>query len=344
MWECSFAKETMDYKLFWLRFAKKIWIIVAATILGALVVGVPYYLINVVWGPGPSYKVVSEYYLDYDADKSGETYDYFNYYTWSEIADTDEFIGLLRSNLPEDMSFDDETLRTYTDATVESDTRYLYTIVLTKDADTSLKIARAMENAILEFGSIQKELKSVRVMTMPQSTEETYPDARVMRAFIVGALLGLTVGLVSISIYLICDSSVHLPNVMEKRYHIRALGCQTFGETKNNIRYALKDSKNVALLWVGDCETRQSDEAVAFIKDNLESLCEPVVIKQDVLDREFDFENVRNKDAVVLMVEAGAKNGKKIERVIEQLNRQDVQIAGAFLYNEHKKLINYYYR
>ena len=28
MWECNFAKEAIDYKLFWLRFAKKIWIII----------------------------------------------------------------------------------------------------------------------------------------------------------------------------------------------------------------------------------------------------------------------------------------------------------------------------
>ena len=344
MWECNFAKETMDYKLFWLRFVKKIWIIVVATVLGALIVGVPYYLVNITFGPAPSYKVVSEYYLDYAEDSSGKTYDYFNYYTWSEIANTDEFIGLLKKHLPEDVLLDDATLRAYTDATVESDTRYLYTIALTKNADTSLKIARAMENAILEFGNIQKELKSVKVITMPQNAKETYPDVRAVRAFILGALIGLFIGAIGVSAYIICDSSVYLPNVMEKRYKIKGLGCQTFGESKNNICYALKGCKNVALLWAGNCESKQSDEAVEFIKIIVASSCVVNAIKQDVLATEFDFEAIRNKDAVVLMVEAGAKNGKMIERVIEQIKRQDIKLSGAFLYNENKKLINHYYR
>lgn len=344
MWECSFAKETMDYKLFWLRFAKKIWIIVAATILGALVVGVPYYLVNITFGPDPSYKVVSEYYLDYAEDSSGKIYDYFNYYTWGEIVNTDEFVTLLKSHLPKDMSLDDATLRAYTDASVESDTRYLYTIVLTESADTSLKIARAMENAILDFGNIQKELQAVKVVTMPQNAKETYPDVRVIRAFIVGTLLGLVTGLISVSAYIICDSSVYLPNVMEKRYNIKGLGCLTFGESKNNICYAMKKCKNVALLWIGNCESKQSDDAVAFIKTVLGSSCTVSTIKQDVLTPEFDFEVLRNKDAVVLMVEAGVKNGKMIERVIEQIKRQDIQLSGAFLYNEDKRLIKHYYR
>ena len=47
MWECNFAGERMDYKLFWLRFVKKIWLILAAAAVGALLIGGSYYLINI---------------------------------------------------------------------------------------------------------------------------------------------------------------------------------------------------------------------------------------------------------------------------------------------------------
>ena len=75
-----------------------------------------------------------------------------------------------------------------------------------------------------------------------------------------------------------------------------------------------------------------------------EDSCEVSFIKQEVLATDFDFDAVRKNDAVVLMVAAGNKNGKKIERIVEQLRRQDIGINGAFLYNEDKKLIKHYYR
>lgn len=344
MWECSFSGETMDYKLFWLRFAKKIWIIIAATILGALVVGVPYYLVNITFGPDPSYKVVSEYYLDYAEDASGKTYDYYNFYTWGEVAKTDEFIEILQSCLPKEVSFDADTLRSYTDATVESDTRYLFTEVVTEDAETSLIIARAMEKAVAEFGNIRKEFQDVKIITSPQTAEETYPDVRPVRAIVVGILLGFVTGLIGVCIYIISDSSVYLPNVMEKRYQIKALGCVSFSESKNNICYTMKGCKNAALLWVDYDRVEESEEAAGFIENALKESCEVSLVKQEVLAADFDFDAIRKKDAVVLMVAAGNKNGKKIERIIEQLKRQDINISGAFLYNEDKKLMKHYYR
>ena len=344
MWECSFAGETMDYKLFWLRFAKKIWIIIAATILGALVVGVPYYLVNITFGPDPSYKVVSEYYLDYAEDANGKTYDYYNFYTWGEVPKTDEFVGILQSCLPKEVSFDADTLRSYTDATVESDTRYLFTEVVTEDAETSLIIARAMEKAVAEFGNIRKEFQDVKIITSPQTAEETYPDVRPVRAIVVGILLGFVTGLIGVCVYIITDSSVYLPNVMEKRYQIKALGCLSFSESKNNVCYAMKDCKNAAVLWVDHNHIEKGEEAAGFIENTLKESCEVSLVKQEVLAPDFDFDAVRKKDAVVLMVAAGNKNGKKIERIVEQLRRQDIGISGAFLYNEDKKLMKHYYR
>lgn len=342
MWECSFAGEVMDYKLFWLRFAKKIWIVIIATVLGALVVGGPYYLLNVTMGPGPEYKVVSEYYLDYAEDSSGATYDYFNYYTWSEIVDTDEFISILRDELPEEMFANENTLRIYTDATVESDTRYLTTTVQTEHPDKTLQIARAMEEAVLVFTDMQKEFNSAKVITMPVEAEETYPDVRPVRAVILGAVMGLFVGLLSVCVYLICDSSVCLPNTMEKRYGVKALGCVSFDESKNNICYETKDAKNVVLIGVGNTEGAEC--ATEFISACIKSECHVQLLKEEIISKEFDFQKLRDADAVILLVAAGAKNGKKIERVIEQIKRQDISISGAFLFGEDKKLIKHYYR
>ncbi len=344
MWECKFAEETMDYKLFWLRFAKKIWLIAAAVVLGALIVGVPYYLLNITYGEGPSYKIVSEYYLDYAEDSSGATYEYFNYYTWSEIADTDEFISILRDELPDEMFASVDTLRTYTDATVESDTRYLTTTVQTEHPDKTVTIARAMENSILKFSDVQKELNSVKVVTSPMEAEKTYPDVRPLRAFILGAIIGLFVGLIGVCVWIICDSSIFLPNTIEKRYKVRALGCTSFTETKNNICYALENAKNVVCVGEQGLNKTEAEDAVEYIKECKNTDCRIDMMEEAVTSENFDFETLRKADAVILMIKAGAKNGKKVERAIEQMRRQDVVISGAFLFDEDKKLIKHYYR
>ena len=344
MWECNFAGETMDYKLFWLRFVKKIWLIAVVTVMGALLVGVPYYLCNVVFGEGPSYEIVSEYYLDYAQDGSGATYEYFNYYTWSEIADTDEFLTILKEQLPKDVVWTDEELRAYTDATVESDTRYLITTVKTEQADKTIVVTRAMEKAIEVFATNQKELNSAKVVSTTDEAEKTYPDVRPVRAFVLGAVLGLFVGIVGITGFIICDSSVYLPNTMEKRYGVKALGCENFTESKNNICYITKTMKKVALIGVGGLENAKADGTIAYIKDTLNDMCELDVIKESVLSSDFDFEALRDCDGTIILVQAAAKNGKIIERSIEQIRRQDVTISGAFLFGENKKLLKQYYR
>lgn len=340
MWECDFAKEPMDYKLFWLRFIKKIWIVVAATLLGSAIVGIPYYLVNVTFGEDAKYKIVSEYYLDYAEDSSGQTYDYFNYYTWSEIVNSDQFLAMLREELPEDVVLEDNLLREYTDATVESDTRYLSTTVLTESEDKTKILATAMENTILRFADSQKELNSAKVITSPEETTITYPDVRCMRAWILGMVLGFFVGLLYVGITLVCDSSVYLPNTLERRYGIKALGCLSFTESKNNICYELKNAKKVVLVGADN----KSAEAIDYIEKLLEKDCEVLKIKDDVLAENFNFEPLRNSDKVILLVEAGKNNGKRLERIIEQIKRQDIKISGGFLYQEDKMLIHHYYK
>lgn len=337
----EFAQETMDYKLFWLKFIKKIWVVLAAVVIGTIVVGVPYYLKGITFGEGPSYKVVSQYYLDYDEDGSGAVYEYFNYYTWDEIADTDEFLSFLRSHLAAGNDKSDEELKSATSASVESDTRYLYTTVVTKSPEEALLMARAMELSIMDFAQVQKELKDVKLVTSPKEAEITYPDVRWERAFILGAVLGLFVGITGLCIFIVCDESVDLPITIEKRYEIRALGCDSFPESKNNICYHLKGKKSLALICTGADKT---EVVKSFFEECLEEKVLVRVYEEDVLSKDFDFEKLRCEEGVVLLIKAGAHNGKRIERIVQQLRRQDILPDGAWLLFEDKKLLKHYYR
>ena len=125
---------------------------------------------------------------------------------------------------------------------------------------------------------------------------------------------------------------------------MKALGCESFNESKNNICYAMKKAKTLSIIGLGDLEKSQAVEAVDFIKSKLDSGSQTSVITKSVLSEEFDFDALRKCDKVMILVRAGAKNGKMLERAIEQIRRQDLEIAGAFLFSEDKKLIKQYYR
>lgn len=342
MWECSYAKEPMDYKLFWLRFVKKIWLVLAATLLGGTVVGVPYYLVNVTFGEEAKYKMTSEYYLDYAEDGSGATYEYFNYFTWSEIVDTDEFLTILKAQIPASVVMSDAELRESTDATIESDTRFLYTTVLTENPDTAVMLKDALEKAVIEYGKKQKEFQEVKVVTSPDEADLSYPDVRCLRAIVLGLALGLFFGLLLVCIMLLCDSSIYLPRTIERRYGIKALGCESFSETKNNIRYATKNINELSVIFA-ESPKESSKKANSLLKEELNTSCQVFIEEENVLAETFDFESLRKTDGTVLMIKAGAHDGKKIERILEQLHRQDIQMLGAILYGEDKKLIQKYY-
>ena len=95
---------------------------------------------------------------------------------------------------------------------------------------------------------------------------------------------------------------------------------------------------------MGELDKVCAVDAIKFIKGHLENDCDVCVMEKSVISEDFDFEALRKCDKLVLFVRAGAKNGKMIERAVEQIRRQDLEIGGVFLFDEDKKLIKQYYR
>ena len=93
MWECNYGKEPLDIRLLVLRFLRKSPLILAAALLGALCVGGPYFLVKVTFGPAREYEAVTDFYIDYALQETGEEYTYFNQTTWTQLITDDVFKG-----------------------------------------------------------------------------------------------------------------------------------------------------------------------------------------------------------------------------------------------------------
>ena len=91
MWECNYGSEPIDLKLLVLRLLKNIWIPILAAVLGVLLVGGPYFLKHVTFGPAKEYEAVTDFYMDYALQPDGTEYTYFNQTTWTQLITDDVF-------------------------------------------------------------------------------------------------------------------------------------------------------------------------------------------------------------------------------------------------------------
>lgn len=327
MYECNYAREPLDFRLLWCQILKKIWLIPASIVAGAVIVCSLYYLYKTVV-TGRTYQVENIYYIDFAEDSSGAQYDWVNQYTWSTLADMDVFIDGIYDELGGTVSKED--LREYSDCTVESDGRYLYMRITTPSPVLSERVAAAYEKTLFAFCDAHKEFNAITKEHSGEATENS--NIRVTEVSIVGACLGLLIVLVVWLISDINDTSIYIPSTIEKRYHINTLTCKSMPEYYDNVKRTIDTGSKVAVVYVDS-----NHEEVTFEGVNTVSF-ENVCIEKGHMDE------IKELGKCVIALKAGGHNGKMFERVLEELGRYDVSILTVMLTNEDTKLIKRYYK
>ncbi|MCQ2538819.1 MAG: hypothetical protein MJ114_00065 [Acetatifactor sp.] len=332
MWECAYAGEPADYRLIGLRLYRKIWVLILAALAGVLLVGGGYSFSKLVLGGGRTYQAESVCYIDYAEDGSGSPYEYYNYYTWNELVHTDYFVD----NMAQKLSMSREEIIASTAATIDSDVRYLYLRCTTHDPALSLKLAAALEEVTVGFAQEQKEIAAMQIVKEAREAKDN-TNFRLKNACILGGCIGFFAGLCGLFAFLCVDTSLYLPSTLEKRYGLLALGAPSMKEFADNCAHALKDAQRIALV--------PGEQNMTIPEGLLKTKAEMKVFGH-VLDEAFtdaEYDKLRNFDTVVLVVKAGNHNGRRVERTLEQLKRQQITVSAAVLVDENEKLIRQYY-
>lgn len=317
MWETKYAREPINYRLMLLKALKKLWIFPLMTVVGALVIGGIYYLVKMVIGDGYIYRARSIYYVTYALDEQGIEKDYYNYYTWEEIANSEYFIDGMYNAMDGELSR--EYLLANTTVRIESDYRYLYSKSDSNNKQLSLKMEDAISKLVQEYADTCDDIEKIELID--KASVETIEDISlifVSHAFILGAIIGLLTAIVFWVFYETVDTSVYLPSTLENRYGIMALGAPSMKEYEQNCREILSDKKVYKISVDGSG-------------------------MNDIFD-EKKLQEIKSAEAIVLSVKAGSHNGKRIERCLEQLNRLSISVTAFELVDEDKWLIEKYYR
>lgn len=241
MWECNYGEEPIDLKLLFLRFIRKMWLVLVGTTAGVLLIGGGYFLVKVVYAPAREYKAESVYYVDFAVPDEELQYTYINEYTWGQWITTDVFTDYTLKHMKHRIT--KEELTGYITAKLPSDLRVTVSTVVTHDPELTIDISKALEQAYVNFGRIQKECREIRVVTSPDKAELVTADVRVMRACILGGMIGLFVTVFSMLLWYILDDSVYVPETFERRYHIPMLGTLNSAELQLNYEYLFREAR-----------------------------------------------------------------------------------------------------
>lgn len=357
MWECSYAKESLDLKLLFLRLVRYIWVLFSAALAGALIWGACYYIGNVALAGPPLYEKTSIYYVDYGtAPLTDNAFTYINAYTWNEWVRTDEFVGGVAEQIRQKgYELSGEEIKAYLTADLPSDLRMPYSTVATPDPQLTQVLGEALEQAFVAFGRRQREIESIRVSDSGPVRPAAVDD-RTLRAVILGAVTGFFAALVVLLIRLIADTSVYLPETFSYRYGIPALGIlyarrgkadgrareeseradrsadREMRELAEHLKYVFREKKKIALT-SADRETDPGELAGQIPAAGLEFICVPSVEEYPEAA-----ERLREAEGVLLLVKAGAHNGKQIEHALDFMKIQGIAVEGALLHGGDRRL------
>lgn len=354
MWECEYGREPFDFRLFMLRLLKKAWVLLLAAVLGALLIGGPYFLVKVTFGPAKEYEAVTDFYIDYAVQETGEMYTYINSHTWNQLMKDDVFTdkilagmsGILQDKplqegavaalgkeaeisleeIEQAAGITKKELQGYLYATMLSDTRIVTTTVTTNSPELTMKVNGALIQAMYSFGKEQKEIADVRILQEPTEAELVIADVRTFRACMLGAVIFVFLTALYLLFYYILDDAIYIPSTFERRYGIPMLGTIHSPEIKILAGKLLKEKPVLASVY-GEEDLNEVSRALEEQGIETAGICK---VEEEP------------ETAVLLVVKAGVHNGKQIEKVLDFCKKCEITVQAALLWDADEKLIRAY--
>lgn len=187
--------------------------IIFGTILGALIVGIPYTLSKTVVG-NFTYRSDVTLHVEFGEDTAGNAYDYINYYTWGQWIDGDEYNEKLISEY--NLGISPEELKNYLDAEVPADQRVVVFVVATHDKALTDKIATAISDSIVEYVTGIKEVEQAQIISRSPAVKY-FVFKNIPQSFVFGAIVGFFVTGLGVWLLILLDDSVYIPELFERK-------------------------------------------------------------------------------------------------------------------------------
>ncbi len=334
--ENAYMQRMIDWKRVWLLFRNKIWILVVATLVGALLGALGYKLVDAITYEGQYYRVSSDYYITFNEDENGV--DYYNAYTWDSILRDDPVVDVVMEYLPADINR--EEVKAAVTGVMLSDYRILTVYADSLDPQFAEMVADAYEKGLVAFEDKISMLDTIERWSREDVAPIIENDYMINVALFSGAA-AFVIALLLMAFFYILDDSIYLENDFIQRFDIPFLGMLTKKgseackqELKDNLAHLCKaDGMYYLVAW----DNKMDAATEETIKELLPAISGTLSVQGEDLDI------LRGSEGAIVVLPWGSRNGRIADKLFRFLTKQDCKIAGAILTDADDTFLKAYY-
>lgn len=301
----DYMQESLDVKRLFLVLEKKLWVVLAGILLGALLGAAGYKLVTGLTNSEPEYRASADYYITFDFGKFEHGDDYYNAYTWDGILRDDPIVDYALTLLPAEITKD--MVKQTVTGEMLGDYRVLtvHATAATKElADT---ISEAYSKALPHFGEEMELFQSIE----PWSREEAVAvekNTKTANAAALGAILGGLFSLFGLLFYYCLEDAVYTEWDVYKYSSLPVFGMATVkGNAEEqqllnmNLNYAFGRRTEIPEWNIGEIPTEE-----ALVK-------------------------LRAEEGLILRIFWGKTGGREILRYLSFMEQQGCKVKGFLL-------------
>ena len=308
----AYMEQGMDLKRLVLVLGRKLWLLLVAAVIGAVLGGVIYKMVTNIIDGEPEYRASADYYISFIDDGV----DYYNAYTWDGILRDDPVVDYALTLLPEEITKD--MVKEAVSGQMLGDYRILTVHVNAGTKEIADTIAKAYQESLWNFGQKMELLDKVELWSQEEAIRFE-KNNKTMNAAFLGGLIGVLLSSFIFLFYYLLEDAVYVERDAEERF-----GLQVYG-----------------LL------TRQNDElSKQILKDNLNYVFGKEEVETwngEYFPSTEDYQRLRESKNVVLTIPWGRNNGRQVERVLRQLEIQKVTVCGIVIMDANDMFLKAYY-
>ena len=317
MWESKYANAGMDMKKLLLCFIGKIWIVLLAVLLGAVLGGGAYAVSRVVPESKREYQAMSKIYLDFAADETGEVYQAYNGYTWNDLMATDPILDVTMKYLPETYSRED--VMGATKAEILSDLRLLTITVTTHDADSCNAILQATGQSLTDRGREAKEFRRIEVIRTTEAAL-VVADSRLVQAVLIGLVLGAAAALLGMLLYYVLDDRIMVAADLRQVTDVPFVG---YGGAGGQLQ-------------------EEYEAGLAYLREKKGKIIVHALVQGEMLPPE-RWQALCDAQGVVLEMPWGKVHGVYLSYVLEQFRLRECPVVGVAVGSADRRFLGRYY-
>ena len=307
-----YMEQGMDLKRLVLVLGKKLWLIVAAAVLGAVLGGLIYKVVTNFTNGEPEYRASADYYITFFKDGA----DYFNAFTWDGILRDDPIVDFALTLLPEDITKD--MVKGAVSGEMLGDYRILTVHVNASTPEMANMIAKAYQDSLWNFGQEMELLDEVTLWSQEEAVVFEKNNKTGNAAFL-GALIAIVLMMFGLVFYYVLEDAVYVEKDAKNRFGLPVYGLLT----KKNDEFQKQMWRDNFKYTFGDAEVETwNGEMVPTAKDCI---------------------NLRETKNLLINIPWGRNNCRQVERVLRQLEIQGITVKGIMITEAEDWFVKDYY-